>query len=122
MDLGERLKEAGYVHRGDDAPYTGNQCGFNCDHSKLMNNDDSPRPCYRVCDKFKIRVSDYDSCKYYCDDDFVANCAGLMKALGYKTEAEKKAASNKQPEVERSGTVWFFLIIAVLVYMIVKIF
>lgn len=106
MDLGERLKEAGYVHRGDDAPYTGNQCGFNCDHSKLMNNDDSPRPCYRVCNKFKIRVSDYDSCKYYCDDEFIANCAGMMKALGYKTEAEKKLLaknSRKSNDLARFG-------------------
>lgn len=115
MDLGERLKEAGYVHRGDDAPYTGNQCGFNCDHSKLLNNDDSPRPCYRVCTKFNIRVSDYDSCEYYSDKK-------LCEHLGAFLNATRGQTSKKVPEKPKksgSGRLWL-LVLLVLVYILIK--
>lgn len=68
MNLREKLAEAQYIHRGENGKYISDQCGFGCDHSYLVNNDDSGRPCYRMCRRLGIRVDDYDSCRYFSND------------------------------------------------------
>lgn len=117
MDLRDKLIEAEYVHRGDDGSYLGNQCGFSCDYGTLMNNDDSPRPCYRFCQKLRIRVSDYDSCRYYTDTEFVKNCGIFVQAINCAPEKQQ------QPARKKSRGVYFLCIavaIAVVVYLILR--
>lgn len=117
MDLTQELKEARYVRRRADGPFLADvgQCGFGCDHSKLLNNDDSSRPCYRVCTKFNIRVSDYDSCEYYSDKK-------LCEHLGAFLNATRGQTSKKVPEKpKKSGSGWLWLLVLlVLVYILIK--
>lgn len=59
------LKRANYISRGDNGEYTEKQCGFSCEFSFLVNQEDES---YRYCERFKMRVGDFDSCKYYKDN------------------------------------------------------
>lgn len=120
MDLRDKLIEAEYVHRGDDGPYLGEQCGCYCDHTRLVNNDDSGRPCYRVCDKFKIKVSDYDSCKYFSDKKFMENIAVFAQSPIKKSQTPPP---QKKQENENSGigcALGILVAIAVVVYLILR--
>lgn len=122
MNLRDKLIEAEYVHRGDDGPYLGEQCGFSCDHCTLIDGEKSGRPSYRICEKFKIKVGMYDSCKYYSDKEFSENCLGLARAIGLKTEKEKQAELKKQ-ENSSSGAgcaLGILVAIAVVVYLILR--
>lgn len=118
MDLTEELKEARYVRRGENGPYLEDvgQCGFGCDHSKLLNNDDSPRPCYRVCNKFKIRVSDYDSCKYFSNNEFM-ELIRMYTVPGKKSPVQEKP--QEKPKKSGAGWLWVLVLLA-LVYILIK--
>lgn len=119
MDLKKKLTEAEYIHRGDDGPYLGGQCGFSCDHGVLVNNDDSGRPCYRMCKKLNIKVSDYDSCKYYCDDEFSALCQNFVNAANPKASTEKVAVHNDQQK--KPARIWIWIVVAaIIIYLIFK--
>lgn len=117
MDLTQELKEARYVRRGENGPFLKDvdQCGDFCDYSKLINNDDSPRPCYCVCTKFNIRVSDYDSCKYYSDKK-------ISEQIGVFLNATRGQTSKKAPEKpKKSGAGWLWvLVLLALVYILIK--
>lgn len=122
MNLRDKLIEANYVHRGDDGPLLEKQCGFSCDHCTLIDGEKNDRPSYRICEKFKIRVGMYDSCRYYSDKEFRENCLGLARAIGLKTEKEKQA-EQKMQENTKSGTgcaLCILAVIIVVVYLIVR--
>ena len=113
MDLREMLKEAQYVKRSDEhGEYLDDvgQCGFGCDHSRLINNDGSGKECYRYCEKFRMRVSEYDSCKYFSDDKFVAligEMAGLLNATNYSGAGVHEQADdiyNKQMTPKKNSS------------------
>jgi len=64
MNFLERLQEAEYVSREDDDG-SEKQCGWPpCGNSKLIDDDYFEEP-FRFCEKFNMRVNDYDSCKYH---------------------------------------------------------
>ena len=122
MNLREKMADALYVHRGDNGKYMGAQCGFGCDHSYLVNNDDSGRPCYRMCRKLNIRVDDYDSCKYFSDDqemELIRQYAATIKRepTGTRNNGSKPSTAKK-----KSGGKWLLIgIIAVVIcYCIIK--
>ena len=72
MTLEQKLKEAEYVRRDDYGEILDMQCGFGCNYSGMVNGGCMGKEEYRICEKFGIRVGDYDSCKYY-DDSQNAN-------------------------------------------------
>ena len=124
MNLSEKLTEAQYIHRGENGKYISDQCGFGCDHSYLVNNDDSGRPCYRMCRKLGIRVDDYDSCKYFSNDremDLIRQYAATIKREPGGTQSN---TSHPPVEKKKSGGKWLLLIvvIAVICYCAMKYF
>lgn len=82
----QQLKNANYVYRGDDGEYIENigQCGFMCDHGEVVE-DKSTGKNIRYCNILHMQVYDYDSCKYYCDDDMAAS----LDLYAYTTVAMK---------------------------------
>lgn len=120
MDLREKMADALYVHRGDNGKYMGEQCGFGCDHSYLVNNDDSGRPCYRMCRKLNIRVDDYDSCKYFSDNEEME----LIRQYAATIKREPVGTRNSvsQPSTKKHGGKWllFIAILIVICYCIIK--
>lgn len=124
MNLREKLAEAQYIHRGENGKYISDQCGFGCDHSYLVNNDDSGRPCYRMCRRLGIRVDDYDSCRYFSNDremDLIRQYAATIKREPGGTQSN---TSHPPAEKKKSGGKWLVLIvvIAVICYCAMKYF
>lgn len=108
MNLREKLAEAQYIHRGENGKYISDQCGFGCDHSYLVNNDDSGRPCYRMCRRLGIRVDDYDSCRYFSNDremDLIRQYAATIKREPGVTQITRLTAGGEEKERrEMAGT------------------
>ena len=81
MKISEKreLKRSKYVSRGDSADYIGKQCGFCCEYSFVVNRGDDS---YRYCERLRMRVGEYDSCKYYKDNaEHDKNLIELAKLL-----------------------------------------
>ena len=70
MNTKQALKEAEYVSRGDNGEILDMQCGFGCNYSCFVSDGCTDKGGYRMCEKFGIRVGDYDSCKYYDDSEY----------------------------------------------------
>lgn len=91
MATDRQIKEAQYVHRGDDGDYLDEigQCGFTCDYSKIVK-DDKTGKNYRYCTKLQMQVFDYDSCKFFCNDEQVSLLGQLSSMLTRSDFSTKK--------------------------------
>ncbi len=75
MNLDARLKEAKFVRRGNDGEYLKDvgQCGFGCDFSRLIWDEEHENVIGHVCDKLRLQgIGDYDSCKYFKNKEDIA--------------------------------------------------
>lgn len=93
----KQLREADYVWRGDDGEYCDDigQCGFTCDHSEIRK-DNATGKNYRYCVKLQMKVFDYDSCKYYSDDEQ----ADLLGQLGTMIIRSDNTSKNENELLE----------------------
>lgn len=119
----EQLKEANYVHRGDDGKYIEElgQCGFSpCDHSKIIKDDVTDEE-YRYCMKLQMPVDDYDSCKYHSDERFMGLIGQMSNLL--KEENDAKTRQNEKQSENKKKSHWMLILlifIGILIYMFIK--
>lgn len=120
----QELKEANYVHRGDNGKYIEElgQCNFSpCDHSKIIK-DDVTNEEYRYCIKLQMPVDDYDSCKYHSEERWIS-LMGQMANL-FKEEDEARARkSQKQLEMKKKShwmPILLIIFIVILIYVWIK--
>lgn len=111
------LKQANYVHRGDDDNQdieNLGQCGRpQCDYSKFLK--DASGEEYWYCTKLQMPVSCYDSCKYYNDSAWKI----LMGQWQDIIEQEKKAkeiVSRPQNKGNVFSTLIDFCVLAMLIW------
>lgn len=91
MATAEQLMQAQYIRRGDSGPMPeGHCCGLPipCSHVRVIESEEEPN--YYFCDLLKMRVADYDSCKYYSDEDFVGLMMDFVGTNQKIEEASKK--------------------------------
>lgn len=125
MDSQQRLKEANYVHRGEDGEYIKEfgQCGLSpCDYSKMIRDNKTGRE-YRYCTKLQIPVDEYDSCKYHSDEEFMG-LVGQMSNLLQKENKTKGRANQRQTPAKHKKKyilpIFAILCFAVLLYILMK--
>lgn len=120
----QELKEANYIHRGDDGKYIEGlgQCGFSpCDYSKIIKDDKTGEEC-RYCMKLQIPVDCYDSCKYHSDER-ISGLIGEWATL-LKEESEAKTTQNRPAKEKKKRKHWLLILvivcIVILIYMLNK--
>ena len=118
----QQLKEANYVHRGDDGQYIEGlgQCSFSpCDHSKIIK-DDRTGEEYRYCMKLQMPVDSYDSCKYHSEERWMSLVGDMANLLKEENETKK---NQEQKNIEKRNN-WIIIpiiiFIGVLVYILIK--
>ena len=111
----DKLREAGYIRRGADGEYLNDvgQCGFTCDHVKPIRPDGTDKSLYLYCTKLGIRVEDYDSCKYFCNDKHAALIWQMHQLLTEEKEMEKNAAMRAKKR-KKSKVLWVVLAVIAL--------
>lgn len=125
MNSQQRLKEANYVHRGEDGEYIEElgQCGLSpCDYSKMIRDDKTGKE-YRYCMKLQMVVDEYDSCKYHSDEK-IMGLIGQMSNLLQEQNKAKERVSYKQTSTKQKNnyilSIFIILCIAILLYILVK--
>lgn len=121
----QELKEANYIHRGDDGKYIEGlgQCGFSpCDYSKIVKDDRLGKE-YRYCVKLQMSVDDYDSCRYHSEEQFVG-LVGKMANLLQEENKAKERATPKQPYLKNKKNylplILIIIGICILIYVLIK--
>ena len=117
----QQLKEANYVHRGDEGKYIEGlgQCSFSpCDHSKIVK-DERTGEEYRYCMKLQIPVDDYDSCKYHSEERWIGLMGEMANLLKEENDAKKKQTP---PQNKKHHFLLMFVVICVclLIYILIK--
>lgn len=119
----QQLKDANYIHRGDNGEYleeTG-QCGVpSCDHSKILTDNRTDQE-YRYCIKLQKPVDFYDSCKYHSSERGNAYLSEMTTLL---MKAEKSKTEQYQKETEKKKSHWILIpamiCIGILAYILTK--
>lgn len=122
----QELKEANYVHRGeDDGEYIKElgQCGLSpCDYSKMIRDDKTGKE-YRYCMKLQIPVDCYDSCKYHSDERINSLIGEWATLLKEENEAKERATQRQTPTKHKKNyilPIFIILCIAILLYVLMR--
>ena len=124
MATQNELKAAQYIHRGDNGHRIEGlgQCGFlPCNYSKIIDNTDSGGDCYRYCTKLNQRVSEYDSCKFHCEDESAALLQEFAKAgmglYGGTSPVQTTKPSNPKKKGKFFSAFLTVVVLGVIVYL-----
>lgn len=125
MTSRKELKEANYIHRGDNGKYIEGlgQCSFSpCDHSKIIK-DDRTGEEYRYCMKLQMPVDSYDSCKYHSEEQWMGLMGQMANLLQEENKAKERATQRQTPTKHKKNYVlpiFIILCIAILLYVLMK--
>ena len=122
----KELKEANYVHRGDDGKYIEGlgQCSFSpCDHSKIVKDDRNGEE-YRYCMKLQMPVDSYDSCKYHSEEQWIGLIDEMADLIIQENEAKSRKIQKQAETKKKKKSHWMLMLliicIGILIYMLIK--
>lgn len=112
------LKEANYIHRGENGEYIEGlgQCSFSpCDYSKIIK-DNTTGMEYRYCTKLQIPVDSYDSCKYHSEKEWTSLVGQMANLLQHEDEIKRTQKQSKKHWI----LIPIIICICICIYLLIK--